>query len=426
MPGPYGQGTNESLTLGFEASFKTMPATPVPGDKVPVTAPAIRPDRNKFTSTALTGTPEPRPIVFGKVSVSGQFGLECNPSSLLPILLGVFGGHRTSGLTLFAQEYFLGTMLPMFIQQSHTDVNQHILWNGCYLGTLNMKFESEGLMDATVNVVGAKQSRFTTSQVGGTVTDRTGLDPFSYLLVRIKQGGAVIGYSQMVELTIDRKLGKTMAQDQTNELALVTSEVADIQGKMTALFPDGSLMDLALSGAETSLEIFLPAANGAALLIELPTVRFRPPAVVTNGTGLVTQDLAFDVEAKTGVSVHAGRTRSAYWTTATLPSLTGLTIVVSPDGGADQTFTMTSAETTMDLVVTKINATATSFLASVDRQAGDTGGVLRLESLTKGTGSSIRVQAASTADVILGFDNNLHSGLDGKSILVTVLTPAAA
>ncbi len=422
----YGQGTDESLILGFESAFKTMPASPIPGSKVPVTNPQIKPNRNKFTSTALTGSPEPRPIVYGKIDIGGSFGVECNPSSLMPVCLGLFGGHRSSGLTLFAHEYYLSTMLPMFIEQRHTDINQFLLWNGIYLGSTTWKFESEGLMDCTVNVMGAKETRTSTTSVDGTITDRTGYDPFSYLFVAIKQGGTVIGYSQSVELTIDRKLGKAATQDQTNEQAIIFSEIAEIMGKMTALFKDGSLLDLALSGAETSLEIWLPSTNGYGMLVEIPTVRFRPPAVNTNGTGLVTIELEFDVEAKTGVSQLPGRVRSAYWTTATLPALTGLTLVVNPDSTGDQTFTFTSSETTMDLVAAKINATATGFTASVDRQAGDTGGVLRLQSNTKGTGPSIVVEAASTADVVLGIDNSSHAGLDGKSILVTLLTPAAA
>lgn len=423
---PVAQGTSESLILGFENGFKTMPTAPVTGDKVPVTNPNIRPERNKFTSNALTGSPEPRPIIFGKVGVAGSFGLECNPASLMPACKGLFGGVRSSGVTgVYAVEYYLSSMLPMFVQQNHTDINQFILWNGIYVGSTTWTFGSEGLMEATFNVTGAKQSRFGTSQVGGTVTDRTGYEPFSYLAVRIRQGGTTIGYSQTVEVTIDRKLNKAMAQDQTNEVAVVFSEVAEIMGKMTALFPDGALMDLALSGAETSLEIWLPSVNGYGVLVELPTIKFRPPAVVTNGTGLVTQELEFDAYGKAGVSKFPGRVRSGYWTTATLPALDTLTLVLSPDGGADQVVTFT-APANFDAVVTQINAQTTGLTALVDRQADDTGGVLRIESDTKGTGSSIQVKATSTADVLLGLDNAVHTGLDGKSILVTILTPLAA
>jgi len=424
---PVAQGTSESLTLGFENGFKTMPNSPVPGDKVPVTNPNIRPERNKFTSNALTGSPEPRPVIFGKIGVSGSFGLECNPASLMPVCKGLFGGTRTSGVAgVYAIEYYLSTMLPMFVQQNHTDINQFLLWNGIFLGSTTWTFGSEGLMEATVNVMGAKETVFSANQVDGTITDRTGYEPFSYLAVVVKKAGTILGYSQSVEITIDRKLGKAMAQDQTNEVALVYSEVAEISGKMTALFPDATFLNLALAGSETSLEIFLPSVNGYGMFVELPTVKFRPPAVVTNGTGVVTQELEFDAYGKSGVSKLPGRVRSSYFTTATLPTLDTLTLVIAVDGGADQTVTF-AAPADLAAVVTQINAGTTGLTASLDKNNDDTtGGVIRIESDTKGTGSSILVKSASTADVLLGIDNATHSGLDGKSILVTLLTPLAA
>jgi hypothetical protein len=425
MPGPYAQGTQESLVLGFENGFKTLPG-PVIGDKVPVTTSAIVPNRNKFVSNALTGVPEPRPITFGKIEEGGSFGLECNPASMMPALRGLFGGWRTSGLgPLYTQEYWFGNMLPMFIRQAHAGISQFLLWQGIYIGSTTWQFGSEGVMDAVFNVMGAREAVAAADQVTGTITDRTGYDPFSYMLVRVKQGGAVIAYSQTVDLTIDRKIAKAIAQDQTNEVALIFSEIPLLTGKMIALFPDASLLNLALSGAETSLEIWVPGVTGYGLLIELPTIKFLPPNVVTAGTGLVTQDLAFDAYGKVGASKLPGRARSNYFTIALMPVLTGLTLVVSPDGAANQTFTMTIAENTPDLVVTKINATATGMVASIDRAAGDTGGVIRIESLTKGSASSIQVQASSTAAAALGFDAVPHSGFDGKSILVTLLGPLA-
>jgi hypothetical protein len=426
MPGPYAQGTGESLVLGFENGVGVLPS-PVIADKVPVTAPAIRPNRNKFTSNALTGSAEPRGVKFGKQNIGGSFGLECNPASLMPACRGLFGGWRTSGVAgLWAQEYFLGTQPPMFSRQAHSVIGQYLLRQGFYLGSTTWSFASEGIMEATFNVMGATEVIAAVDQVTGTITDRTGYDPFSYLLVRIKQGGAVLGYSTAVDVTIDRKLGIQNAQDQTNGPAVIFSAVAAITGKMTALFPDATLYNLAVGGNDTSLEIWCPAPGGYGLLVEMPTIKFDMPAIITNGTGLVTQELAFDAQGKAGVSLLPGRVRSAYFTTATLPALVGLTLIVSADGAGAQTFTFTGAETTMDAVVTKIMATATGFVASVDRQAGDTGGVLRLESSTKGLLSSINVTAPSTADVLLGIDNAVHTGLDGKSILVTLYSPLAA
>lgn len=50
----------------------------------------------------------------------------------------------------------------------------------------------------------------------------------------------------------------------------------------------------------------------------------------------------------------------------------------------------------------------------------ETGGELTITSNTTGTGSSIQIEVASTADDEFGFDNDLHSGTNGSSVTVLV------
>jgi hypothetical protein len=420
---PNAQGTGASVVLGFESTFNVLPGTP-PGEKVPVVNPSLNPSRNTFRSNSLTGVPEPRPVVFGKVGDDGDLGIECNPASFSTANKGLFGTPRVGGVTLFNLEYTFGAQPSMYLEERHTDVNQYFLHNGLLLGGTQWTFGAEGLMEARYRVMASGKVAINgSSQISGAVTDRTGYDPFSYLLCRIKQGGSVIGYSQAVEVNIDRKLGSAIAQDQATYRAAIFSEIPELTGKMTALFQDAVLANLSLSGAETSLEIWCPGLTGYAILCELPTIKFRPYKKNINGTGLVTLDLEFDGYGKAGVSQVAGRTWGGYLSASAFPALNTLTLVLLIDGGGNQTITFTASENTLDLVVTKINATLTGALASADRAAGDVGGVLRIQSSTKGTGSSVRVQSASTAAVLLGLDTNVtHTGLDGKSIVTTVFS----
>ena len=421
------QGTNESLIIGNETSFKVMPGSPT-GDKLPVINPSFRPTRNKFKPASLTGSAEPRGIALGKIGVDWQFGLDANPASLQSVLNNILPSRRQYGLgPLYVNDFCLGALVSKFAQQSLADITKHFLANGLYFGSISMSIGAEGNMEAQVAGKAAKMpAAVGASVVTGTVTDRTGYDPFSYLLVRVKSGGTTLAYSQQVDLSIDRKLGQSVAQDQTNEQAIIFSEIADVTGSMLALVPDSVLFDAALVGADTSLEIWVPGLTGYAVLFELATIKFDPAEIQTNGTGMVQQRLGFEAQGKTGQSKYPGRNWSNYLTVAAFPALNTLTLVIAADGGGDQTITFTASETTPDLAVTKINTTLTGALASVDRQAGDTGGVIRIESLTKGTTSSINVKAASTADALLGFDNNVHAGKDGVSVLATVFSPLAA
>jgi hypothetical protein len=422
----FAQGTSESVLIGLESSYNTLPGS-VTAEKIPVTNPSIQPGRNKFTAQALTGVPEPRPVVFGKVGDDGDLGIECNPASLCTGLRGLYTAPVVGGTAaLYNLQYVFGAQSYHFIEERHSDITQFVLYNGVLFHGANFQFGAEGLMESRFRVMASgKQTYSGSTAVNSTITDRTGYDPFSYLLCRIKQGGNVIGYSQSVELNVDRKPGNAVAQDQSTYRAAVFTEIPEVSGKMTALFQDAVLANIAMSGTETSLEIWVPTlGNGYAILCEMPTVRFRPPQKRTQGTGIVQIELEFDVYGKAGTSKIAGKTWGQYLAVAGFPALNTLTLVISPDGGGNQTFTMTASENTPDAVVTKINATATGFLASVDRASGDTGGVLRLQSTTTGSASSVRVQSSSTAAVSLGFDTNVtHTGYDGKSMLWTIFSP---
>lgn len=91
-------------------------------------------------------------------------------------------------------------------------------------------------------------------------------------------------------------------------------------------------------------------------------------------------------------------------TKLTLASLNTLTVVAAPDGGSDQTVTLTTPASVAALV-DALNSGTTGMTWSL---VG--GRYLRCVSDTAGASSSIQIQAASTADVILGLDNEVHTG----------------
>jgi len=91
-------------------------------------------------------------------------------------------------------------------------------------------------------------------------------------------------------------------------------------------------------------------------------------------------------------------------TTLTLSALNAQTLVLSPDGGSNQTVTFTTPPNVGD-IVTQINNGTTGMTASLIG-----GRYLRIASDTTGTASAIQVQASSTADTTLGLDNAAHAG----------------
>jgi hypothetical protein len=407
---PHAQGMSESLYIGFESSFKTLPGS-VTADKVPVISPNIRPSRNKFTSQALTGSPEPRNTVFGKIGVEGDIRAECSPTSLYPWLKGLYGTPTTGGTSdLYHHRFNLGTMLSMFFESRHADLTKYFVHKGIYIGSGAFQFPTEGIMEATFGFMGATSAVSSGSSIiNSTITDRTTLKPLSYLYGRLKRDGSTVAYVKLLTVDVNRRLGKDTAIDETNEIAVIFSEVAEVTGRITALFTEPNLYDDSLLGTELSLEIWVPYGSGQGFMLYLPVVILDPFSRVTNGTGLVTLEGGFT--AQTTGSTKA-KVFSKFFSNET--GLDTLTLVISVDGGGDQTVTFAATDNAPEEVVTVINDGTTGCTASVLRQNGETGAVVVIESDTAGTGT-IQVKSASTADTTLGFDNAVHSGLSNVS-----------
>lgn len=431
------ESVNSSLIIGPESATPgVMPATP-PGYLVPVSNFTVTPDRPEFTPTSNTGSSEPRPTQLGKLTVKGSWTHECNPASMIPVNKAFFGGTRVVGglavaQPVYPQQFWLSTLPNWFAENRHSDVIQNELVNGMYLGSTTWKFMEQGFMEAVYNFAALLTDLKTSEQVTGTITDTTGYEPFNYIDKYVMLNGSIVGYLKSEEFTIDRKLIEQILQDQTHNTAQIGSNVPTFTGNISGAFVDGVFYGVAKTGLEASIVIWIPHLTGYGMLIELPSIRIKPASISTPTGGFCDVKASFSAYGRSTVGTPA-RVWSGYWTTATLPSLSTLTLVVGTSDGADETFTMTGSETTLDAVVTKINATAIRMRASVDRNptetaaaGGNGGGVLRFETISKGVTSTITVNASSTADALLGFDNVAHTGLSGKSILITVFGPLSS
>lgn len=423
---PHASGMKQSIRLAKEASLKTLPAT-VHAGKIPAIQPNFGLGRNKFQSSALTGSPQPRPIALGKKWVDFDFRVEASPLSLVDPLEALFGSVELSGTPALQQRlYYLGDQSTWGVEQAHTDLTLFPRWLGLMFGAGSFAIETDGLCEVGFAGVGCRQVTPTpaATMVNGTLRDRTSLLPFGYLFVRIRRGGTVLGYSKTMAFDVNRQVGYDFTQDETDEPSAVFTQVASIVGRMKARFENRDLLDESAVGDETSLDFFLPAGNGLALFGSFPTVRFTPFKITSNGTGILDVDGGFDAYARGSASQFAGQLRSEWFTAkGTLPTTT---LVIKLNGGAGITVTFQAGDTTPEAVVARINGAAgLAGVASVERMAGEVGGVVVLKASTNGAGGSIQVDASSTGDLILGFDNLVHTGLDNVALVLGLLNQAA-
>jgi len=423
---PYASGQAESLYMGLEASYKTLPGTAV-ADKLSVISPAIMPNVSEFTSQALSGSPSPRPNVYGKVKVGGSFQLECSVDSLQMPLRALMGKAPANAGVVGSYDHtyeFSAVTESWFIEQKHADITQFLQWKGNYCDGAVFNFTAEGLMQATFNIVGAQQTVAQATIINSTITDQTSSSPIEYMAATVTQAGSSLStVAQTITLNMNRNLTPILAMDGTNQLVGYAGAIASFDGTLTTLFSDNTLLDLAMAGTETSLSVLCPApVLGLGLKVIMPTLKFRPTGPTTAGAGLNTVNFAFKPYAKGSASNVPGQAQSKYLLpTVTIGAGTTDSLKIKIDGAAAITVTLTAGARTPTQLVSDINtAISATGTASVEN-----GRVVIKSKATTGSASSVQIDATGTAQTVLGFDTVLHSGYNAAPIIF-VLTNTQA
>jgi len=346
---------------------------------------------------------------------------ELNPDSGAWIGRALLGGVVTANGagTVVAREYYPAALPSLFIESSHSDISQHVLNNGCYAGAGAFNFEREGAI-APVRLSGmfTEQAIAGSSGVTGTITNRTARQVLSQTLIRIAVGGTTIAYGKAETLNINRGISEDFEQDETNKISGVFQGALTIDGTCTVNFKDTEHYDRSVLRDLVRFDIWIPDGSGYGVWVELPNTLFSP----------VGPDLSGNVATLSGpFACQDGTIPARCWSDffTTPADLDTLTLLIDVDSGGDQTITFAASDNTPALVVTKINATLTGATAKVIRQAGETGGTVYIEHDTPGAGT-LQINATSTADTVLGFDNVSHAGQAAVGVYMTCLTDLGA
>jgi hypothetical protein len=189
----------------------------------------------------------------------------------------------------------------MTIEKHFTDLQtpQYFKYVGCKVNSFKVGIKSEGFIDCTVNLMGAKEI------VGASAMDGAPVDlghtPFDGFGCTIQEGGVTLGVATTFDFTMENGLdGNTYVIDGTGERYSMPEGVVKVTGTVTALFDSMALYTKALNNTETSLVITLTNGTGAGsagneqLVFTLPEVIFKPQAPVVGGPTGVLVELPFE------------------------------------------------------------------------------------------------------------------------------------
>jgi hypothetical protein len=291
-------GANAVILIATETVFKTSPGSPTGAHILPFVSESVRLNRNLVSSNTIRSDRNPQAPARGNMDVSGDINFELSPQYGL-LFKHIFGGYAVVAASPCYQHTYKIAALPvgLTMEKQFTDLAsaKYFLYNGCKINGFRMSGATEGMINSSVSVVGAKET-------GGAATFESsptdnGHTPFDGFEGSISQGGAPLGTVTAYEIALENGLdANTYVVDGTGERYSIPDGRAKVTGKITVLFDSTTLYDLAVAHTETSLAIALSKGTGDGttgnelMTFSMDELIFRPQAPVIQGpTGLLVE-----------------------------------------------------------------------------------------------------------------------------------------
>lgn len=257
-------GNKGVLGLDFESTFGTTPGTPS-GRKMPFNKCNLTGKQNMNNPETITGSRNPVAPSLGNIDVSGSITAPLTVRDFGWWLKSAFGAPVTTGASAPYQHVFkVGNTMPsLVLEQGFTDINQYFLYNGCVVSKMGFSFGGDGELVSTIDIMGAKETLAATS-FDSTLTEMV-FDRFANFQAAIKEGGSTIANCTEASIDIDFGLdGDTYCIGGQGFRTAIAPGIISVTGKIKALFENATLLNKAINGTESSLQITL--TNGTNIL----------------------------------------------------------------------------------------------------------------------------------------------------------------
>jgi hypothetical protein len=292
------RGANVTIIYDTETAYKTTPAS-VDAMVLPYISESVRLNRNLIESKTIRSSRNPQMPVRGNVDVAGDINFELSPQ-YGRMLKHIFGGYTPSGESApYTHTFKIGDLpVGMMIEKQFTDLAtaEYFQYNGCKVNQFKCTAKTEGMIDCSVSLIGAKET-VAVASFDATATDN-GHTPFDGFTGSVKQGGSPMGIVTGFDFTIDNGLdGGTYVLDGTGQRYSLPEGSAKVSGSLQCLFDAVVLYNLAVAHTETSLELHFTSGAGTGatagnekLSFYFDEIVFKPQAPVVQGpTGLLVE-----------------------------------------------------------------------------------------------------------------------------------------
>ncbi len=309
------QGANTKIIGRSEWEFKTVPTGASVALVIPFVSESLRLNRNLISSNTIRSDRNPQQPVRGNVDVAGDVTFELAHQHGL-FLHHAFGSYTaTSGESMFTHTFKIGSLpTGLTLEKQFTDIsgtNKYFQYTGCKVNSFKVSVKPEGMIEASVSIMGANEVLATSSMDTGTAVD-LGHDPWDGFQAAITEGGATIATVTQVDFELNNNLdGNSYVIDGTGKRYSIPAGTAKVTGTLTALFDSVTLYNKAINNTESSLVIALTKGTGTGtagnekLTFTIDELIYKPQAPVVAGPQGIVVELPFEAYYRDGSNTSA-------------------------------------------------------------------------------------------------------------------------
>lgn len=297
---PQASGSNAQIIYDEESTYKSDPGSP-DCKMLPFVNSDLSLKRNLFSSEAITSSRNPKKPGRGNYDVGGAIALEVNPY-IAAILKHIMGANTTTGSDPYTHTMKVGALpVALVFDVGFTDLAtpKYFKYNGCRLNKFSVTFTPEGIVKASIDVLGAKET------VGTSPLDATPIDlghkPFDAFEVTPLEAGGAIVVLQECTINLENNLdGGVYVIGGAGERRALPEGKVKVSGNIKALFEDDSLYTKAIGHTESSLKMTMSRGDGAgsagneSLEIHTPELVYAPKAPGVPGPEGIFLNLDFE------------------------------------------------------------------------------------------------------------------------------------
>ncbi len=289
-------GVYSKLLVCPEASLGVPPTT-LTGKilQLPINTVSLTAKQNTSKSNTLTGRRDATEAIMGNNDVSGNIVVPNDLKAIGWLLAMAFGSPTTTaieGQTGFYKHVFKPSKTqPSFSVEKYFQATQIYLYSGCKVSKISASYGGDGELTRTFDILGCKETLPAATM--GTATDVGFVRSGNFQAGILLDGTAaqiVTSVTLDTDLGLDNNgfsIGGGGFRTRINEGIITPS------GKLTAFFDDNTLMEKAINGTETKIEI-TETVGTSSLKTILNKVKFARNTPGIPGQGGITQELDFN------------------------------------------------------------------------------------------------------------------------------------